>query len=111
MNEMIGYCGSTCQSCQIYLATREKDEQKKYQMREEIAQYIKELYGQEIKPQDVSDCDGCKADHGRLFSGVDKCYMRKCARTKHIENCADCKEYPCEELEKLIAAEKDAGKD
>jgi hypothetical protein len=110
MNEMIGYCGSTCLGCQIFLATREKDDQKKNQIREEIAQYIKELYGEEIKPQDISDCDGCKADSGRLFSGVEDCYMRKCARTKQIEVCTDCEEYPCEELEKLMAADKDAKK-
>jgi hypothetical protein len=110
MNETIGYCGLNCQTCQIYLATREKDEEKKYQMRAEIAQQIKEHYGQEYKPEDVSDCDGCKTEGGRLFSGSNNCYMRKCASQKHIENCAYCEEYPCEELEKLFTIDKDARK-
>ena len=75
-------------------------------MRTEIAQQIKQHYGQECKPEDVSDCDGCKVDTGSLFSGCNNCYMRKCARKKHIENCAYCDEYPCGELEKLKKLEK-----
>ena len=110
MNETIGYCGLNCQGCPIYLATREKDEEKQHKMRVEIAQQIKELYGQEYKPEDITDCDGCKADSGILFSGSHNCYMRKCASQKHIENCAYCDGYPCEELEKLFATDKDSRK-
>jgi hypothetical protein len=107
MDEMISYCGLNCQGCQIYLATREKDKEKKYKMRADITQQIKEHYGQEYKPEDISDCDGCKTEGGRLFSGCNSCYMRKCARKKHIENCAYCEMYPCEELEKLFTTDKD----
>ena len=108
MNETIGYCGLNCQTCPIYLATREKDKDKKYKMRAEIAQQIKELYDQEYKPDDISDCDGCKTEGGRLFSGCHNCHMRKCASKKRIGNCAYCQDYPCEELEKLFATDKDA---
>jgi len=110
MNETIGYCGLNCQGCPIYLATREKDEEKQYKMRIDIAQQIKELYGHEIKPEDVTDCDGCKTVGGRLFSGSNNCYMRKCASKKNIENCAYCDGYPCEELEKLFTTDPDARK-
>ena len=99
MNEMIGYCGSNCHGCAIYLATREQDPKKKREMRVDIAWNIKEHYGWECKPEDVADCDGCKTETGRHFSGGD-CQVRKCARDKGLENCADCNEYPCEKLEK-----------
>jgi hypothetical protein len=108
MDEMISYCGLNCQNCQIYLATREKDEDKQHEMRVEIAQKIKEHYSQEIKPEDVGDCDGCKIRDGRLFAGSHNCHMRNCARQKHIENCAYCRDYPCQELEKLFTLDKDA---
>jgi len=108
MDEMISYCGLNCQGCQIYLATREKDEEKQFKMRADITQQIKKIYGQEYNPEDINDCDGCKTDGGRLFSGCNSCYMRKCARKKHIENCAYCQDYPCEELEKLFTTDKDA---
>lgn len=110
MNETISYCGLNCQGCQIYLATREKDEEKQYKMRVEIALQIKEHYGQEYKPEDITDCDGCKTEGGRLFSGSHNCYMRKCASQKHIENCAYCETYPCEELDKLFTTDRDARK-
>jgi hypothetical protein len=110
MKETISYCGLNCQGCPIHLATREKDREKQYKMRVEIAQQIKEHYGQEYKPEDISDCDGCKANSGRLFSGSHNCYMRKCARQKNFENCAYCDDYPCEELEKFFTTDQDARK-
>ncbi len=110
MGEMIAYCGLTCHSCPIYLATREQDEEKRYKMRVDIAQQIKKHYGQECKPEDVTDCDGCKIETERLFSGSKKCQIRKCARRKGVENCAYCDEYVCESLEKLFTTEPDAKK-
>ena len=110
MNESIAYCGLNCYGCPIYTATREKDKDKQYKMRVEIARQIKELYGDEYKPEDISNCDGCKTQDGRLFSGSNNCYMRKCTRKKRIENCAYCQDYPCEELQKLFTIDKDARK-
>ena len=108
MEETLSYCGLICQTCAIYLATREKDEEKRCKMRVDIAQQIKEHYGQECKPEDVTDCDGCKAESGRLF--CTSCQIRKCARQKGFENCAHCDEYACEELEKLFTTDPDARK-
>lgn len=110
MDEMIAYCGSTCHTCAIYLATREKEPKKKHEMRAEIAQQIKKLYGQDCKAEDVTDCDGCKAESGRLFSGSEKCEIRKCAIGKGIENCAHCSEYACEKLEKFFTTDPDVRK-
>ena len=110
MDEMIAYCGLTCHKCAIYLATREQDEEKRYKMRVDIAQEIKKRYGQECKPEDVTDCYGCKTETGILFSGCSKCQIRKCARERDFENCAHCDEYACEELEKLFTTDPDARK-
>ncbi len=108
MDEVIAYCGLICHTCPIYLATREKDEEKKYKMRVEIAQQIKKHYGQECKPEDITDCDGCRTEGGRLF--CKECQIRKCAREKGIESCASCTGYACEELKKLFATDPDARK-
>jgi len=108
MNEMISYCGLTCHTCPIYLSTREKDPKKKHEMRIEIAQQIKKIYGQDCKAENVTDCDGCKTESGRLFSGCRYCEIRKCAREKSIENCAHCNEYACEKLEEFFATEAHA---
>ena len=110
MEEILAYCGLACHSCPIFLATREKDKDKRDKMRVDIARKIKEHYDQECKPEDVTDCDGCKAKSGILFSGSKNCHIRKCARQKGLENCAHCNEYSCEELEKLFTTDPDARK-
>jgi hypothetical protein len=65
-------------------------------MRIEIAQQIKEHYGRDCKAEDVTDCDGCKTEGGRLLNN--KCPVRKCAVEKDVETCAHCSEYACEKL-------------
>jgi hypothetical protein len=108
MEENLSYCGLICQTCPIYLATREKDDDKRYDMKVQIVREIKKHYGEECKPEDITDCDGCKAESGRLFSGSKNCHMRKCARQKGLENCAYCDEYACERIEKFFATDPDA---
>jgi hypothetical protein len=108
MNEMIAYCGLVCQSCPIYLATRESNDTKKRQMQVEIAQQCNKYYGTEYKPQDITDCDGCKTEGGRLFSGCQTCQIRACAKDRSIDNCGHCAQYACEKLAKLFAMEPQA---
>ncbi|OHB60840.1 MAG: hypothetical protein A2167_00885 [Planctomycetes bacterium RBG_13_46_10] len=108
MKEMISFCGLTCHKCPIYLVTREKDSKKQRQIRAEIAQKINEIYKEKMKAEDITDCDGCKAEGARLFSGCKKCEIRKCAKGKAIENCAYCNEYPCGKLEKFFATDTEA---
>jgi len=110
MEENLAYCGLPCHKCPIYLATREKNQNKKLQMRVEIAKKINEIYKEKIEVEDVTDCDGCKTENGRLFAGCKKCEIRKCTTQKTIENCAHCGQYPCEKLKKLFDTEPDAKK-
>ena len=105
MEEGLAYCGLLCRTCPIYLATREKVRAKQRQMRAEIVRQIERHYGGPCKPQDVGDCDGCKAESGRLF--CTDCRIRTCASGKGIENCAPCADYPCEAIERLFTT--DAG--
>jgi hypothetical protein len=108
MEKNLAYCGLTCEKCPIYLATREKDDEKRRKMRANIARKIKEHYGEEYEPEDVTDCDGCRTEGGRLFSGSRNCRVRTCARRKGLENCAHCDDYICEKLEEFLAKEPDA---
>lgn len=108
MNEMIAYCGLVCNTCPIYLVTREPDVKKKSDVRAEIARKINELYKQKMRAADVADCDGCLTENGRLFSSCKNCQIRKCARGKSVENCAHCDEYACEKLKAVFTTEQDA---
>ena len=108
-SEMIAYCGQNCVECQIYLATREKDPKKQREMREGIARYIREHFDPEIRVEDITDCDGCTIEGRRLFSGCQKCQIRKCASEKSFENCGYCSEYPCQKLSKFFDSEDKDG--
>lgn len=108
MNEIVSYCGLICQGCPIHLATKEQDKAKKEKMRIEIARICNEQYGLELKPDDITDCDGCQTESGRLFSGCMKCEIRKCARQKEFENCAYCSEYACEKLQEFFINDPNA---
>lgn len=66
-------------------------------MRAEIARICNEQYKVKLSPEDVNDCDGCKANK-RLFSGSAKCEILECAKEKKLQNCARCSDYACEKL-------------
>ncbi|MHC4737634.1 MAG: DUF3795 domain-containing protein [Planctomycetota bacterium] len=106
MDEIIAYCGLTCHTCPIFLATRENNDEKRHKMRVDIARQIKEVYGTEYEADDIADCDGCRAKNGRVFSK--DCQIRKCALEKDIESCGNCTEYACEKLEKLFTTDPEA---
>jgi len=68
-------------------------------MKAEIVKLCKDQYGITYKVEDISGCDGCKAEGERLFRASRNCPIRKCAREKELENCAYCTEYACGKLE------------
>jgi hypothetical protein len=100
MDQMITYCGLVCDTCPIHLATLETDISKKVKMRISIAEELSKIYGTIPEPKIITDCDGCKTNNGRLFTGCIDCKIRKCAIQKNITNCAYCGDYPCDNLKK-----------
>jgi len=79
-------------------------------MRAEVAEECNRLYRTFMMPGDVNDCDGCRANTGRLFSGCMNCGIRRCAMGKNIESCAFCNGYICDILEKHFLLDPDARK-
>ncbi len=108
MATMIAYCGLTCDTCPIHLATFEQDKSRQRALRESIAEQCSKLYGMNLQPEDITDCDGCRANTGRIFSGCLNCDIRKCASKKNIVSCVFCNDYACETLEKHFSLDPDA---
>jgi hypothetical protein len=108
MSEKLSYCGLVCDTCPIYLATRVVDLKEQTRMRVEIARFCREQYGMKYEQADITDCDGCRVEGGRLFSGCRTCAIRKCAGDRGVENCAHCAEYVCGKLETFFASEPTA---
>jgi hypothetical protein len=108
MNTTIAYCGLDCYNCPIHLATLEEDLSVKKKMRNEIAGQLAIIYKTTPKPEIISDCDGCKINNGRLFTGCSDCEIRKCAIQFKLENCAYCQDYACEKLKRHFAIDPGA---
>jgi hypothetical protein len=99
--ERLAYCGLICKTCPIYQATRVEDAQEQKKMRIEIARLCREEYGLPYDLKDITDCDGCTTENGRLFTACVNCKIRKCARERGYENCAFCPEYICINLKEF----------
>ncbi len=102
MNEMIAFCGSSCHECPAFLATRDDDDEK----REETAQLWSKQYDADIKPEDIN-CEGCRSAGNIHFNYCNVCGIRKCGTERDVENCARCKDYPCEKLEEFFKVAPD----
>jgi hypothetical protein len=102
---MISYCGLVCSTCPIHVATLETNKEIQRKKRFEIAKLCREQYGMDYNAENITDCDGCLTENGRLFSGCKTCEIRKCAKEKRAENCAYCTEYACEKLEAFFVKE------
>jgi len=106
MELMVGYCGLDCAGCLIHQATLERDEQKRYAMRSDVARICRERYGLSVETDDVGDCDGCRSE--TLFVTCSKCEIRKCATGKNLVSCAFCGQYACHLLQQIFIEDSGA---
>lgn len=85
MGEMIAYCGLDCGKCDAYLATLNNDEV----LREKTAKAWAELNNVPIQPKDIN-CLGCRGDGVKTVFCESLCEIRRCAKKKGFDTCADC---------------------
>jgi len=48
---------------------------------------------------DEIECYECKQIGKKILKGCDMCEMRLCAIKKKVDNCGQCKKYPCARLD------------
>lgn len=108
MSGTISYCGLICSGCPVHLMSEESDPLKKEGMKREIMGMCREYYGIEYKLEEITECDGCTAENGRMFFACRNCGIRKCAQERGHLNCAFCGDYPCTELDEIFKIESGA---
>lgn len=94
MERIIAYCGLVCNDCPVFIATVEDNQQKKIELAKE---YSSESY--RVDPEDIN-CTGCTSTRGKVFKFCLECDIRLCGLEREISNCAYCREYPCNRLDK-----------
>jgi len=92
--KLVGACGIYCGSCDVYVAHRTDDLEKKAK----IAEDISKQFGKEIKPEQII-CDGCNGEDSLCWGK--NCLVRVCVKEKGVTACFECNEYPCKKLKEL----------
>jgi hypothetical protein len=83
-------CGLFCPACRVFIGTREDPER------------LKSIAERFNIPVEEARCEGCRTETRLPYCKT--CRMVTCAAEKGIDFCGECKEYPCEELNKFQAA-------
>ncbi len=94
MSKLIAFCGLSCTDCPAYLAGGRFSEEDRVKTAAEWSTDSFPLTATDI------DCHGCIGADDQLVSFCRACDIRKCGVEKNVDICADCREYPCEKLEK-----------
>jgi hypothetical protein len=94
LRELTAPCGLDCFNCPFYLANENED------IRRQIQSTISST-GYDLSDQGAV-CKGCRRENGncapRRALGLGPCKVLKCLSSKDIESCADCSDFPCDNL-------------
>lgn len=94
LRELTAPCGLDCFNCLFYLANDN----------EEIRNQIKAGFSSAgcSLPDEGSVCKGCRRENGNCAPsralGLEPCKVLKCISSKNIESCAECSDFPCDNL-------------
>lgn len=79
------YCGLFCEACSMYIGTTEDPER------------LRKLAESRDRPVEELECEGCRSGRLNYFCKT-SCVMASCAKTRGIDFCSQCENYPCREL-------------
>ncbi|MEW6350828.1 MAG: DUF3795 domain-containing protein [Thermodesulfobacteriota bacterium] len=94
---MIAYCGLDCERCEAFIATKNDDDA----LREKVAKEWSALYGTTITA-DAINCTGCLSNGIKTYYCEHMCPIRPCAKEKGLATCAQCDDFPCNQLQEVF---------
>lgn len=99
MRSIMAYCGLPCGECPAYLATQTGDLEA---LEKVLMRWSAEFNAPHISIDDML-CDGCTQKSGRLNGYCRHCQIRACAEARGLNSCAECSEYICATLDRMLA--------
>lgn len=97
MANIISICGLNCSQCPAYLAYKNDDDE----LRAKTASQWSKEFDFAFTPEHIN-CVGCLETEGPHIGHCSECEIRACGMERGLENCAHCREYPCEKLAKFL---------
>jgi len=95
LKELTAPCGLACFNCPAYLANDNEE------IRKQLATKAQENGISYKEAYDTVVCKGCWKEKGICPIGglkTDSCKIFKCIISKNIELCAECSDFPCDNL-------------
>jgi hypothetical protein len=93
MSKMMSACGVICSECTAYFAAA-----KGIGHQRRTTEAWRRIYGLSEAPENIS-CGGCLGPNEDLFHTSQHCRARFCCLGKGFNNCAECPDESCEDLE------------
>lgn len=104
MKKLIGYCGIDCEKCDVYIATKNNDQE----LRKKTAEYWSKLNNVQI-PVEAMYCTGCRMDGVKTVYCDKMCQIKKCAEQKKKNCCNECEAWQnCPTLKMITEHNSDA---
>lgn len=94
LRELTAPCGLDCFNCLFFLANENEE------IRKQMALKVQE-FGLPLSYEEIYEkvaCGGCKKRNGVPPFGTEPCKVSKCISPKGIDSCADCSDFPCDNL-------------
>jgi hypothetical protein len=89
-----GRCGIFCGDCEIYIAYSTGNTEAQERIAKELSSADRTVSVEQIK------CLGCKGTVASVWRSG--CKLRLCAEDNGLEFCYQCRDYPCDELERFF---------
>jgi len=99
----LAFCGDDCNACPRYIATQSSNVER---LKEVAEMWKRAGWRDTIVPPEEMLCHGCASVKWCRYDDI-----RKCAQEKGIDNCGQCGNYPCAEIEEVFEQTKSYAKD
>jgi hypothetical protein len=98
VSKRLAICGLDCAACPAFIAYKTNDQA----LREKTAAEWSKQFQVALKPADIN-CVGCLQTKGVQIAHCADCEIRKCGLDRHVQNCAQCPDYPCARISQFLA--------
>lgn len=94
-NILICFCGHDCSRCTTFIATLRNDNA----LRQQVISFYQTAFNMNLKQEDIY----CLSGHSdTVMEGCKQCPWMSCAKSKNLNACSKCSEYPCKPLGEYI---------